>query len=504
MLTSPDSNSSRIGGLLLEKLRKAEVLSPFEKSHRHLPNTEDNMDVKHTFKTQEDISCLRDLSENDVIHFNSMVSVTAGKAETCCSRQMHSCPTNVIVYHADNCSLNTEDAVSGQSLADVQTCENPGLGRPLTTNTRFSEQANTPVVNHNCFVKGDSENSAAIVEIYAEKIPSVSHDFSDDVLEYFECSDVLTMHENEIWKKKLQFLLESDDEDDLKLGKDCDGCAYFLSAMPCLSQVSDNTTPMDATIGFCGHHSKFEGVNVRRDPSMYSQSTLQTEMTLAVGRHRDESTSLKDKEKNKVPVAAAAIENDYPRSEEGKSGSGHSAAGFSTDKSKNKDNTCAKADSSAGGIGASLTNHPSETMTENSKDRDLLGEISLLQEEGKGNLPEENSGHAVCTLTESLRRNLLKLLNPKELCRYVSNIGQSLQTAAEFRESTAPLPSQEGVISTQVPEETEGSQMQAGLCHTEEADKDCHWGRKRTWGLSEHNQMPDENVSSRVSKVFII
>ncbi|XP_064902754.1 alpha-protein kinase 2 isoform X1 [Columba livia] len=455
------------------------------------------MDVKHTFKTQEDISCLRDLSENDVIHFNSMVSVTAGKAETCCSRHMHSCPTNVIMYHTDNCSLNTEDAVSGQSLADVQTCENPGLGRPLTTNTRFSEQADTPVVNHNCFVKGDSENSAAIVEIYAEKIPSVSHDFSDDVLEYFECSDVLTMHENEIWKKKLQFLLESDDEDDLKLGKDCDGCAYFLSAMPCLSQVSDNTTPMDATIGFCGHHSKFEGVNVRRDPSMYSQSTLQTEMTLAVGHHRDESTTLKDKEKNKVPVAAAAIENDHPRTEEGKSGSGHSAAGFSTDKSKNKDNTCAKADSSAGGIGASLTNQASETMTENSKDRDLLGEISLLQEEGKGNLPEENSGHAVCTLTESLRRNLLKLLNPKELCRYVSNIGQSLQTAAEVGESTAPLPSQEGVISTQVPEETEGSQMQAGLCHTEEADKDCHWERKRTWGLSEHNQMPDENVSPR-------
>ncbi|XP_065513507.1 alpha-protein kinase 2 isoform X3 [Caloenas nicobarica] len=497
MLISPDSDSSRISGLLLEKLRKAEILSPFEKSHRHLPNTEDNMDVRNVFKTQEDISCLRDLSENDIIHFNSMVSVTAGKAETCCSRRMHSCPRNVIAYHTDNCSLNTEDSVSGQSLADVQTCENLGLGRPLTVNTRFSEQAHTPIVNHNCFVKDDSENSATIVEIYAEKIPSVSHDFSDDVLEYFECSDVLTMHENEIWKKKLQFLLESDDEDDLKLSKDCDGCAYFLSAMPCLSQVSDNTTPMDATIGFCGHHSKFEGVNVRRDPSMYSQSTLQTEMTLTVGHHRDESTSLKDKEKNKVPVAAAAIENDHPRTEEGKNGSGHSAAGFSTDKSKNKDNISANVDSFPGGIGTSLTNQASETMTENSTDRDLLGEISLLQEEGERNSLEENAGHAVCTLTESLRRNLLKLLNPKELCRYVSNIGQSFQTAAEVRESTAPLPSQEGVISTQIPEETESSQMQAGLCHREEADKDCHWERKRTWGLPEHNQMPDENVSPR-------
>ncbi|XP_074991982.1 alpha-protein kinase 2-like [Calonectris borealis] len=500
MLISPDSNSSiQISGLLLEKLRKAELLSPFEKSHRHLPNREDNMDVKNSFKTQENISCLRDFSENgdDLIHFNSMVSATAGKAEQYCSRQVHSRPSNVITYHTDNCCLNTEDSVSGQSLADVQACKKTGLGRPLNMNTLCSEQADTPTVSHNYCVKDDSENSATILEIYAEKIPSVSADFSDDDLEYFECSDVLTVHENEIWKKKLQFLLESDDEDDLKLGKDCDGCAYFLSEMPCLFQVSDNTTPMDTTIGFCGHHSKFKGVNVRRDPSMYSQSTLQTEMTLTVGHHRDKSTSLKDKEKYKVPVASAGIENDHPRTEEENNGSGHSAADFSTDKSKNKDNVRAKADSSTSGIGASSTNQASETMTENITDKDLLGESSLLLEEGGRNLPEENARHAVCTLTESLRRNLLKLLNPKELCRYVSNLGQSFQTAAEVRESSALFPSQEGVISTQIPEEPESLQMQAGLCRTEEADKDCHWERKRAWGLSEQNQMPNENTSPK-------
>ncbi|XP_009472727.1 PREDICTED: alpha-protein kinase 2 [Nipponia nippon] len=497
MLISPDSNSSKISGLLLEKLRKAEVLSPFGKSHRHLPNTEDNMDVKNVFKTQENISCLRDFSENgdDLIHFNSMVSVAAGKAEKYCSRQVHSRPSNVITYRTDNCCLNTEDSVSGQSLADVQACKKTGLSRPLNMNALFSEQADTPIVNHNYFVKDDSENSAAIPDIYAEKIPSPSDDISDDDLEYFECSDVLTAHENEIWKKKLQFLLESDDEGDLKLSKDCDGCAYFLSEMPCLFQVSDNSTPMDTTIGFCGHHSKFKGVNVRRDPSMYSQSTLQTEMTLTVGHHQDKSTSLKDKEKYKVPVASADIENDHPRTEEN-NGSGHSAADFSPDKSKNKDNVRAEVDSSTSGVGA-LTNQASETMTENITDKDLLGESPLLLEEGGGNLPEENARQAVCTLTESLRRNLLKLLNPKELCRYVSNIGQSFQTAAEVRESSALFPSQEGVISTQIPEETESLQMQAGLCHTEEADKDCHWERRRTWGLSEQNQMPNENISPR-------
>ncbi|XP_075267718.1 alpha-protein kinase 2 isoform X2 [Opisthocomus hoazin] len=457
------------------------------------------MDVKNVFKAQETISCLRDLSENgdDPIHSNSMVSVTAGKAEKHCSRQVHSRPTNVITYPTDSSCLSTEDSVSGQSLAGLQACKKTGLRRPLTMNSLFSEQADTPIINHNYFVKGNSENSATILKTCAEKIPSVSDDFSDDYLDYFECSDVLTAHENEIWKKKLQFLLESDDEDDLKLSKDCDGCAYFLSEMPCLPQVSDNTTPMDTTIGFCGHHSKFKGVNVRRDPSMYSQSTLPAEMTLTVVHHRDKSTSLKDKEKSKVPAASAAIGNDCPRTEEENNGSSHSAAGFSTDKSKNKDNICAKTDSSTSGIGASLANQASETMTENSMDKDLLGESSLLLEEGGRNLPEENPRRAVCTLTESLRRNLLRLLNPKELCRYVSNIGQTFQTAAEAKESSALFPSQEGVISAQVPEETKSLQMQAGLCHTEEADKDCHWERKRTWGLSEQNQITNESVSAR-------
>ncbi|KAM9367463.1 alpha-protein kinase 2 [Phaethornis superciliosus] len=495
-MISPDSDSSVSSGLLLEKLREAEVVSPFEESHKHLP---DNMDVKTVFKTQENVSCLRDFSENgdDLIPFNSLVSVTAGEAEKCCSRQVHSHPTNVITSHKDNCCLSMGDSGAGQSLADVQAWKKPGLWRPPSTGTLFSEQADTSTINNNYHVKDDSENSATILDVYAEEIPSVSDDFSDDDLEYFECSDVLTELENEIWKNKLEFLLENDDEDDLKLSKDCDGYAYFLSETPCLFQVSDNTTPMDTTIGFCSDHSKFEGVNVRRDPSMYSQSTVQAEMTLTVGHHRDKSASLKDKEKCKVPVASTAIGNDHPGTEKENNGSVHSAAGFSSDESKNKDYVPAKVDSSAGGIGASSTNLASETMSESSVDKDVLGESSLLLEEEARSLPEENVKHAVCTLTESLRRNLLKLLNPRELCRYVSSIGQSFQTAAEVRKSTALCPSQEGGISTQIPEEPESLQVQAGLCHTEGADKDSDWERKRTWGLSEQNQMPNGNISPR-------
>ncbi|XP_040395879.1 alpha-protein kinase 2 isoform X2 [Cygnus olor] len=474
-------------------MRSSKVSFPCEKSHRCLPNMEDNMDAKNVFETQENMCCLRGVPENgdDLINFNSMVCVTAGEAEKYCIRQVHSHPTDLITDHTDDCCLKVEDSVSCPPPAEVQAREKTVFSRLLTTNALLSEQADTPIVNQNYFTKDDSENSGGILEAY----PSVSDDFSDHVLEYFECSDVLTAHENEIWEKKLQFLLESGDEDDLKLSKDCDGCAYFLSEMPCLFRVSDNTTPMDTTIGFCGHHSKFKGVNVRRDPSTYSQSTLQTEMTLTVGQHRDKTTSVKDEEKGKVPVASAVIENECLRTEEENNGIGQTD--FSTNKPQNMDNVHGKADSSTGGIGTALTNQASETMTENKVDENLLGESSLLLEEGRRNSSEENARHSVSTLTETLTRNLLKLLNPIELCRYVGNIGQSFQAAAEVRESSALFPSQEGGLSAQICEETESLQMQAGLCRTEEADKDSRWEQKKTWGLSEQNQVPDDNVSPR-------
>ncbi|XP_035165984.1 alpha-protein kinase 2 isoform X2 [Oxyura jamaicensis] len=474
-------------------MRSSKVLFPCEKSHRCLPNMEDNMYAKNLFETQENICCFRGLSENghDLINFNTMVCVAAGEAEKYCIRQGHSHPTDLITDHTDNCCLKVEDSVSGPPPAEVQACEKTGFSRPVTMNTLLSEQADTPIANQNYFTKYDSANSDSILEAY----PSVSDDFSDDVLEYFECSDVLTAHENEIWEKKLQFLLESGDEDDLNLSKDCDGCAYFLSEMPCLFRVSDNTMPMDTTIGFCGHHSKFEGVNVRRDPSTYSQSTLQTEMTLTVGQHRDKTTSVKDEEKGKVPVASAVIENECLRTEEENNGFGQTD--FSTNKRQNTDNVPAKADSSTDGIDTALTDQASETTTENKVDENLLGESSLLLEEGRRNSSGENARHTASTLTETLTRNLLKFLNPIELCRYVGNIGQSFQAAVEVRESTALFPSQEGVLPAQICEETESLQMQAGLCRTEEADKDCHWEQKKTRGLSEQNQVPDDNVSPR-------
>uniref|UniRef100_A0A8V5GX01 Uncharacterized protein n=2 Tax=Melopsittacus undulatus TaxID=13146 RepID=A0A8V5GX01_MELUD len=411
------------------------------------PDMEHSMDGRDVFNPQGDRSCLRDVAENGDGLIQFMASVPA---EECSSREVGSCPANVSTSHPDNCCCHREDCV-----ADAQVRDNPAAALP--TDTLIHEQADA--ADHRSCVRDGSDNPAPAGGGYPEQVPSVGDDLDDD-LEYFECSDVLTVHEDEIWKKKLQFLLEGDDEDELKLSRDCDACAYFLPHMPCPIPVSDDTAPMETTIGFCGHHSKPKAVNVRRDPSASSQSTLQPEMTLTVGHHRDSSSSLQDKGTSEVPEASAAIGNEHPRAED--NGSNHPAAGFPMDTSKHRDKGPAT-------DCAALMEQAPDTMAA-SRDKDSLGAGSLLLEEEA----EETPRAAVCTLTESLRRNLFRLLSPTGLCRYVSAIGQTLQAAAEPREAGAV--GQEGVTAAGSPQ----------MCAAEEGE------RKRTWGLSEHSQEPAE------------
>ncbi|XP_067401564.1 alpha-protein kinase 2 isoform X2 [Emydura macquarii macquarii] len=337
-------------------------------------------------------------------------------------------------------------------------------------------------------------------ELYPDKTLITADEFFDDDLDYLECSDVMTDLANEIWEKKLKFLLESDDEEDIKLSKDCDGCDYFLSEMPCLFQVSDNTMPLDTTIGFCGHHSKSkEEVAERRDLSTYSQSILQTEMTLTVGHHQDKTTTMKDKEKYQLPVTSTATENDYPRIEE-KNTNNHSAADFSIDKSQNVDDVLAEVEYSSCGFDSSLTKQASETMTGNSMGRDLSNKSSPQLNWIRRKLAKEKSKDAVINLTERLRRSLLNLLDPKELCKPLRHTGESVQIGTNVMATSALFHGPGGAISTQMHQVTEGFQIQTGLCHRQEADKTCHWERKWTNGLSEKNQLPNESVSPRVQE----
>ncbi|XP_050185815.1 uncharacterized protein LOC126647556 [Myiozetetes cayanensis] len=434
------------------------------------------MAVKNGIKSQGDISCLRDLTErgDELLHLKGVLAVAAGRAEELRSAR----PAGETARHTDSCCLHRESPGSGHSLADGQVCKNTGLGCSLSRNSLLSQQADTPRG------QDDSSGSAAVLEIDTEKRPGVSDDFSDDDLEYFECSDVLTARENEKWQKKLRFLLESDDEDDLKLSQDCDGCARLLGEAPRAAPVSGDAAPVETPIGFWGHHSELRGLGVRGDPSVCSQSPVQADMTPAVGHHRQRSSGPKGSDD--APVASAAAADERPRSRGEADASGHLAA-----KARQADPAPAAAPAEAAPCAGSAG--AAGTMTGAGAAR---GESSPLMEERGRDVPEENPQHAGCAFTETLRRNLFKLLNPLELCRYVSTIGQSLQAAAEGRESTAPSPAREGVL---IAKETGSLEVQA-----EEADKDCPWERRRTQGPPEQNQMLDENVPLEVSNVLIV
>lgn len=161
-----------------------------------------------------------------------------------------------------------------------------------------------------------SKDSDSDYELCPEITLTYMEEFSDDDLEYLECSDVMTDYSNAVWQRDLQgtervFLLESDDEV-VEFGECGLGvCEPFLSEMGSRSGVSDDTGPMEATAGFCGYHSQPQEVRGRRHrASTQSPSSPQTGMTLTLGPHQDGTSTASDQRRYKLPTASA--ENDYP------------------------------------------------------------------------------------------------------------------------------------------------------------------------------------------------
>ncbi|XP_059750465.1 alpha-protein kinase 2 isoform X2 [Balaenoptera ricei] len=180
-------------------------------------------------------------------------------------------------------------------------------------------------------------------ELCSEITLTYTEEFSDDDLEYPECSDVMTDHSNAIWQRDLQgtervFLLESDDEE-MEFSECClGGCEHFLSEMGCEPLVSDDTGPMDATAGLCGYHSASQEVEVRGSlTSMHSAASPQTGITLPVGPHQDGTSVVTDPGRHKPPTAPGAAEVGYPGIQ-GETRDGHQAAKeFASDNLLNMD-----------------------------------------------------------------------------------------------------------------------------------------------------------------------
>ncbi|XP_077203000.1 alpha-protein kinase 2 [Paroedura picta] len=257
------------------------------------------------------------------------------EVDTANSSQVDSKPASQIDDPISSCSLNAEDLAACQASEDAKAREEICLSEVLSNEALSLSHITAPLESQTCGLKDSSENANNDSEILPGRTFITADDsYVDDCLQVLECSDVMTEESYQQRQRELKFLLESDDDDELTLGKVCDGCAYFLGEMPRLCPVSDNTQPMDASIGFCGHPSKPKEVAVRSSLAACNPSLLPTGMTLTVGHQQSEAPTLKDKEKRQQPVASMAIENDYPRIKEENKSHGQSAEDSPVDGSR--------------------------------------------------------------------------------------------------------------------------------------------------------------------------
>ncbi|CAM4570064.1 unnamed protein product [Caretta caretta] len=125
-------------------------------------------------------------------------SDTAGKAAKCYSRQVYSKSTSLINNHTDNCWSTAEVLVSSQNTEDTQVPEHSILHKLQTDNTLSNYQANIHTGNQHNFVEDASQICDTNFELYPGKTLITADEFSDDALEYLECSDVMTDLANEI------------------------------------------------------------------------------------------------------------------------------------------------------------------------------------------------------------------------------------------------------------------------------------------------------------------
>ncbi|XP_063310019.1 alpha-protein kinase 2 [Pelobates fuscus] len=147
----------------------------------------------------------------------------------------------------------------------------------------------------------------------------------DDCLNYLECSDVMTDYTNEVWQHALLvddpvFLLENYQADELnetKVSQDClNGCDPFHCGVSCVKEVSDDTLPMEVFTDLPDSHSQSSEEVVKKDLSRDCLKAFQPEMVITVEHKQDEMPRVKSKERCKLALAAAAIQNDQAGIEE--------------------------------------------------------------------------------------------------------------------------------------------------------------------------------------------
>ncbi|XP_058995466.1 alpha-protein kinase 2 isoform X1 [Mustela lutreola] len=277
-------------------------------------SSENPLDVKGTRPTEE----ARDLGDAeevaDGLLFSNLSRIPANH-NVYCHRTVHSQGSRLTnALHSDG----PQEGVSDSGQADPTGQKYISFSLPLSEGTASVCPGDRASIKQQVSPQVSSEDSDSDYELCPEITLTCTEEFSDDDLEYLECSDVMTDYSNAVWQRNLQgtehvFLLESDDEE-MEFSASClGGCEHLLGEMGCGPRVSDDIGPMEATTGLCGYHSHPQEVGVRSgQASTHSPSSLQTGMILTLGPHWDATSAVTDPGRYKPPAASEAAENDYP------------------------------------------------------------------------------------------------------------------------------------------------------------------------------------------------
>nr|XP_035127108.2 alpha-protein kinase 2 isoform X1 [Callithrix jacchus] len=423
------------------------------------------------------------------------------KQDGCCPKTVHSTASKFTDGGLNKDGPQDESLYSSQQNPKVQ--KYISLSLPLSEATAYIYPGDSALVSKQPSPQVSSEDSDSDYELCPEITLTYTEEFSDDDLEYLECSDVMTDYSNAVWQRNLLgtehvFLLESDDEE-MEFSEHClGGCEHFLSGMGCGPWVSGDAGPMVASAGFCGHHSQPQEVGVRSGrASKQGLSSPQTGMTLTLGPHQDGTSSVTEQGRYKLPTAPEAAENDY-LGIQGETRDSHQAREeFASDNLLNMDESVREAEMKP--LSGELENSGMSQCWETGAEK-RVGEKDLRNKRGsqkpaRGRRPgmKESPKKPNANLRESTTEGTLRLCYAKESAKHPLTQSDKRETShatAAVTDWNSHADAGECAISTQAEQEAKTLQTSTDSL-TKEGNMNCKGEGMHVNTLFETSQVPD-------------
>ncbi|XP_046527754.1 alpha-protein kinase 2 isoform X1 [Equus quagga] len=455
-------------------------------------SSENPLDVKGTGQTEAayDPNNTEDIADGLLFPNSSNIP---DKQDIHCQNTVHSKVSRSMDGALNDDGPNDDVLISSLQNPEVQKCISFSL--PLSEAVASIYPGERATINKQLSPQVSSKDSDSDYELCPEITLTCTEEFSDDDLEYLECSDVMTDYFNAVWQRNLQgtehvFLLESDDEE-MEFSECClGGCEHLLSEMGCGPRVSDDTGPMDATTGFCGYHSQPQEVGIRRSgATTHSSSSLQTGMTLTLGPHQDGTSTVMDRGRYKLPIASEAAENDY-QGVQGETRDSNQGEEFASDNLLNTDKAVTETEMKrlSGELEKSGMKQCLKTVVEK-----RVGEEDLLSKRGsekparvrrpgiKGKPKKLNPN-----VKESATEDTLNLLYPKEPVKHPLTQGDKRASSHAKAEATGL-----------------NFQFRAGECAVSaEAEQEAKTPQTTPGSLPKEGNSPFKGGGVRVNRLF--